>query len=59
MAEQVQKPKVWGQFMAEQVQKPKVWGQFRSQALTVGPRLIGASPVWAARSSYWRQPGLL
>ena len=26
---------------------------------TVGPRFIGASPVWAARSSYWRQPGLL
>ena len=26
---------------------------------TAGPRLIGASPVWAARNSYWRQPGLL
>ena len=25
---------------------------------TVGPRFIGASPVWAARSSYWRQPWL-
>ena len=23
------------------------------------PGLIGASPVWAARSSYWRQPWLL
>ena len=28
----------------------------RTAGGTVGPRLIGASPVWAARSSYWRQP---
>ena len=28
----------------------------RTPGGTVGPRLIGASPVWAARSSYWRQP---
>ena len=26
----------------------------RTPGGTVGPRLIGASPVWAARSSYWR-----
>ena len=26
---------------------------------TVGPRLIGASPVWAARNSYWRSRGYL
>ena len=26
----------------------------RTAGGTVGPRLIGASPVWAARSSYWR-----
>ena len=45
--------------MIEQDPKPRFWGQFRTQALTVGPRLIGASPVWAARSSYWRRPGLL
>ena len=30
--------------------QPQVLGQFRTQALTVGPRLIGASPVWAART---------
>ena len=28
----------------------------RTPGGTVGPRFIGASPVWAARSSYWRQP---
>ena len=28
----------------------------RTPGGTVGPRLIGASPVWAARSSYWLQP---
>ena len=27
---------------------------WRTAGGTVGPRLIGASPVWAARSSYWR-----
>ena len=26
----------------------------RTAGGTVGPRFIGASPVWAARSSYWR-----
>ena len=31
----------------------------RTAGGTVGPRFIGASPVWAARSSYWRQPWLL
>ena len=31
----------------------------RTAGGTLGPRLIGASPVWAARSSYWRQPWLL
>ena len=34
-------------------------GTQRTPGGTVGPRLIGASPVWAARSSYWRQPVLL
>ena len=34
-------------------------GTQRTAGGTVGPRLIGASPVWAARSSYWRQPRLL
>ena len=34
-------------------------GPRRTAGGTVGPRLIGASPVWAARSSYWRQPWLL
>ena len=34
-------------------------GTRRTPGGTVGPRLIGASPVWAARSSYWRQPWLL
>ena len=29
----------------------------RTSGGTVGPRLIGASPVWAARSSYWRSQG--
>ena len=29
-------------------------GPRRTAGGTVGPRLIGASPVWAARSSYWR-----
>ena len=29
----------------------------RTPSGTVGPRLIGASPVWAARSSYWRSQG--
>ena len=28
----------------------------RTPSGTVGPGLIGASPVWAARHSYWRQP---
>ena len=39
-----------------------LWGLVGTQRTpggTVGPRLIGASPVWAARSSYWRQPVLL
>ena len=45
--------------MTQQVQKPWFWGQFRTQALTVGPCLIGASPVWAARNSYWRSRGYL
>ena len=31
----------------------------RTAGGTVGPGLIGASPVWAARNSYWRQPVLL
>ena len=31
----------------------------RTAGGTVGPRLIGASPVWAARSSYWRSQGYL
>ena len=30
---------------------------WRTPGGTVGPRLIGASPVWAARSSYWRSQG--
>ena len=30
----------------------------RTAGGTVGPRFIGASPVWAARSSYRRRPGL-
>ena len=34
-------------------------GPRRAPGGTVGPRLIGASPVWAARNSYWRQPVLL
>ncbi len=34
-------------------------GPWRTAGGTVGPRLIGASPVWAARNSYWRQPRLL
>ena len=34
-------------------------GPRRTAGGTVGPRLIGASPVWAARSSYRRRPGLL
>ena len=29
-------------------------GPWRTAGGTVGPRLIGASPVWAARNSYWR-----
>ena len=29
----------------------------RTAGGTVGPRLIGASPVWAARNSYWRSRG--
>ena len=29
-------------------------GTRRTAGGTVGPRFIGASPVWAARSSYWR-----
>ena len=33
-------------------------GPRRTAGGTVGPRFIGASPVWAARSSYWRQPWL-
>ena len=32
--------------MTEQIPKTRFGGQFRTQALTVGPRLIGASPVW-------------
>ena len=32
-------------------------GPRRTAGGTVGPRLIGASPVWAARSSYWRSRG--
>ena len=28
-------------------------GPRRTPGGTVGPRLIGASPVWAARNSYW------
>merc|ERR1739841_428225 len=31
----------------------------RTAGGTVGPFLIGASPVWAARSSYWRSRGYL
>ena len=31
-------------------------GTQRTPGGTVGPRLIGASPVWAARHSYWRPP---
>ena len=31
----------------------------RTAGGTVGLRLIGASPVWAARSSYWRSRGCL
>ena len=31
-------------------------GTQRTPGGTVGPRLIGASLVWASRSSYWRQP---
>ena len=34
-------------------------GPRRTAGGTVGPRLIGASPVWVARNSYWRQPVLL
>ena len=34
-------------------------GPRRTAGGTVGPRLIGASPVWAARSSYWRSRGYL
>ena len=34
-------------------------GPRRTAGSTVGPRLIGASPVWAAHNSYWRQLGLL
>ena len=33
---------------------PGPGGTQRNPGGTVGPRLIGASPVWAARSSYWR-----
>ena len=33
-------------------------GPRRTPGGTVGPRFIGASPVWAARSSYRRRPGL-
>ena len=32
-------------------------GPQRTAGGTVGPHLIGASPVWAARSSYWRSRG--
>ena len=34
-------------------------GPRRTAGGTVRPRLIGASPVWAARSSYWRSRGYL
>ena len=34
-------------------------GPRQTAGSTVGPRLIGASPVWAARSSYWRSRGYL
>ena len=32
-------------------------GPRRTAGGTVGPRLIGASPVWAARNFYWRSQG--
>ena len=34
-------------------------GPRRTAGGTVGPRFIGASPVWAAHSSYWRSRGYL
>ena len=34
-------------------------GPRRTAGGTVGPCLIGASPVWAARSSYWRRRSYL
>ena len=47
--------------LTEQIPKLGFRDQFltQSQALTVGPHLIGASPVWAARNSYWRSRGYL
>ena len=39
--------------------KNLVFGSVQDSGGTIRPRFIGASPVWAARSSYWRQPGLL
>ena len=34
-------------------------GPRRTTGGTVGTRLIGTSPVWGARSSYWRSRGYL
>ena len=34
-------------------------GARRTAGGTVGPHFIGASPVWAARNSYWRSRGYL